>query len=158
MLTLPPIHNRYYGGPATDALRIMNVNRAALAISPARLAQFHRDPTVRRDLWYQISGILYIDTIPAAGTDREWFSRLSIRGIQWLWLWVAIMVLPRRRTPWESKALLMAPLLYLVVYLLYTVDLYYPRHIVAGYLAMGISVLYVVGRGWRRVASEQESA
>ena len=39
MLTLPPIHNRYYGGPSTGALRIMNVNRAALAISPSRLAQ-----------------------------------------------------------------------------------------------------------------------
>ena len=38
MLTLPPIHNRYYGGPSTGALRIMNVNRAATFVGKSAAA------------------------------------------------------------------------------------------------------------------------
>jgi hypothetical protein len=150
LLTWPPIHNRYYGGPATTALRIMNVNRAAVAISPSRLVQVHRDPTVRRDLWRQIRGILYILDTRGAGTGAGEFTWLVMRGLQWLWLGTAVVALPRRQTPSGTRALLLVPLLYLVVYLLYDVDIYYPRHILAGHLAQGVSILYVLGRGWTR--------
>ena len=157
MLMLPPIHNRYYGGPATGTLRIMNVNRAALAINPLRLARVHRDPTVRRDLWNQIRGVLYISDIREATTERGGFARLVIWGLQWLWLGTAIVALPRSGLAPCTKALLLVPLLYVVVYLFYVVDIYYPRHIVAGYLALGISILYVVGRGWTTSQTERES-
>jgi hypothetical protein len=150
MLTLPPIHNRYYGGPATEAHRIMNVNRAALAIDPSRLARLHRDPDVRRDLGDQVRGILYVHGGRGTTTEPDRFARLMIRGLQWLWLGTAIVVLPRRGLAPGAKSLLLVPLLYFVVHLLYTVDTYYPRHILAGHFALGVSVLYAHGPGWPR--------
>jgi len=146
MLALPPLHNRYYGGADTPALRIMNVNRAGLAISPSRLADFHRDPQVRRDVWDQIRGILYADEIREATAEQGSFTRLVVRGLQWLWLGTVVVVLPRRGVPGVTKALLLVPLLYLIVYVFYDVDIYYPRHLIAGYLGLGISALYAVGR------------
>lgn len=44
------------------------------------------------------------------------------------------------------------PLLYLGVRLIYVVDDYYSRHIIAGHLAMGLVTLNAVGQGWRRRA------
>ena len=148
MLTLPPLHNRYYGGPATETSRIMNVNRRALAISPAQLPDLYRDPETRRKLWGLLAGILNIPESPEAKEGGDGFTRGTMRGIQGLWVATAIVVLPRRRMQPGAKALLLVPLLYLIVHLVYAVDIYYPRHIVAGHLALAISVLYVVGRGW----------
>ena len=54
MLTLPPVHNRYYGGPNLEAWPVANVNRAALAIAPSRLAQLHRDPALLEELREQL--------------------------------------------------------------------------------------------------------
>ena len=44
--------------------------------------------------------------------------------------------------------LLGLPLLYLGVHLVFQVDTYYPRHIVAGHLAMAVVALYAIGRGF----------
>lgn len=150
LLTLAPLHNRYYGGRATATIRILNINRAALAIGPSRLARLHRDPDVRRDLWDQVRGILYVHGTRGTATEPDRFTRLMIRGLQWLWLGTAIVVLPRRGLAPGAQALLLVPLLYFVVHLLYTVDTYYPRHILAGHLALGVSVLYAHGPGWPR--------
>jgi hypothetical protein len=150
MLTLPPIHNRYYGGPTTEARRVLNVNVAALAIPPSRLGRLHRDPAVRRQLWGQLRRILYRDDTREFPPQRERFSRLTMWGLQWLWLGTAVVALPRRRLAASTKALLLAPLLYFAVQLLYIVDVYYPRHILAGHFTLGVSVLYTAGLGWTR--------
>jgi hypothetical protein len=148
MLTLPSVHNRYYGGPALEARRILNINRVALAISPSRLTELHRDPGVRRALWEQVLRVLYLHTTRNAPPQRDRFSRLTIRGIQWLWAGTVIVAFSRRRLAVATKALLLVPLLYLGVHLLYSVSIYYPRHIIAGHFALGVSVLYTFGRGW----------
>ena len=148
MLAFPPLHNRYYGGPATEAYRIMNVNRVALVISPWQLAEIHRDPTVRRQLWEQVRRILYLHPTRDVPPARDRVSRLTMRGLQLLWAGTTMVALSRRRLAAVTKALLLVPLLYLGVHLLYAVTIYYPRHIVAGHLALGVSVLYALGRGW----------
>jgi hypothetical protein len=42
------------------------------------------------------------------------------------------------------------PLVYLAVHLVYHVDFYYPRHIIAAHLAMGLVTLNALGRGRAR--------
>jgi hypothetical protein len=157
MMTLPALHNRYYGGPETEARRILSVNRAAVAITPSRLAELHRDPSVRQDLWDQVRRILYLHEAREATPEPDRWSRLTMWGLQWLWLGTAIVALPRRRLAAGTRALLLVPLLYFVVYLVYTVGIYYPRHILAGHFALGVTVLYTLGPGWVDTRPERKS-
>lgn len=62
-------------------------------------------------------------------------------GLQWLWLATVIVALSTRRVPGVTIALLLVPLLYFIVHVLYVVDVYYPRHIIPGHLALGLSLL-----------------
>jgi hypothetical protein len=47
------------------------------------------------------------------------------------------------------------PLVYLGVHLVYHVEFYYPRHVIAGHLAMGLVTLFAVGRGWAGQAGRE---
>ena len=89
-----------------------------------------------------------MDGRPEAPPERERFSKLTMRGLQWVWLATAIVALSSRRVPGITRVLLLVPLLYFIVHLLYVVDVYYPRHIIAGHLALGLSLLCAAGRGW----------
>jgi hypothetical protein len=106
MVTLPAVHNRYYGGRTIDARRILSVNRAALAITPSRLAQLPRDPEARREVWDQIRRIFHLHEAGEDSPLRDRFSRLTMWGLQWLWVGTALVVLPRRRMEAGTKALL----------------------------------------------------
>jgi hypothetical protein len=71
-------------------------------------------------------------------------------------LWVVTCLVANRRRGFApgAKVLLVAlPLLYLGVHFVYVVDDYYPRHIIAGHLAMGLVSLNALGRGWPRTSS-----
>ena len=149
MLTFPPLHNRYYGGPATETSRIMNVNRRALAISPGQLPGDLSGPGRSPAAVGAAAGILYLHPTRDANPARDRTSRPRCGGLQLLWVGTTIVALARRRLATGTKALLLVPLLYLGIHLLYAVNIYYPRHIVAGHLALGVSVLYALGRGWR---------
>jgi hypothetical protein len=66
-------------------------------------------------------------------------------AIQFLWVGAAALAVGYwRRAGWRSLALLLAPLALLVPFLFYNAIIYYPRHPVAGHIAMAIAVLYVV--------------
>ena len=85
--------------------------------------------------------------------DTGWvrLSRAAIRGLQVLWLTTCVLTIRRRGVAPGTKVLLVGlPLLYLGVHLIYVVDDYYPRHIIAGHLAMGLVTLNAVGPGWPR--------
>jgi hypothetical protein len=155
MLTLPSLHNRYYGGAETKTLRLLGINRVAVVITPSRLAAVHNHPGAWREVLDQIRRILYRYDTRESFPQRDRFSRLTMWGLQWLWAGTAIVALSRRRLAATTKALLLVPLLYFVVHLVYTVEFYYPRHILAGHLALGVAVLYTVGRGWTNVPSER---
>jgi hypothetical protein len=66
-----------------------------------------------------------------------------VRGLQILWLVAAGQALFGRRLSWPAQLLvLLVPALYLGVHLVYQVTVYYPRHVIAGYLSMGIVTMY----------------
>ena len=143
------LHNRYYGGPRPEALRIMNVNRAAVAISPSRLAELHRDPSVAAGAVGSDPANPLHSTRPGGGPGRDGFIAARDAGAP-----VAVAGDGDRRVAAPPhapghEALLLVPLLYFVVYLLYDVEIYYPRHILAGHLALGVSCpLRRSGAGW----------
>jgi hypothetical protein len=59
--------------------------------------------------------------------------------LQGMWLVSSGILLLTRRQGLEIARLLLAlPILFLMVHLFYQVNLYYPRHIVIGHLAMGL--------------------
>ena len=136
------------GGPATETSRIMNVNRRALAISPAQLPDLYRDPETRRKLWVssrESSTFQSRRRRRRAVTGSHAARCGGSRGCGWRRpssCYRAAACSPARRCCFWSRSCTA------IVHLVYAVDIYYPRHIVAGHLALAISVLYVVGRGW----------
>ena len=52
-----------------------------------------------------------------------------------------------RGMPWRARLLVLVPALYLGVHLFWVVLVYYPRHVVIGYLAVGIVAMYVAATG-----------
>ena len=66
-----------------------------------------------------------------------------MHGLQAAWILAALLV--ARRWRWSrvpAALLLLVPALYLGVHLFYTVTVYYPRHLITAYLAMGVAALY----------------
>ena len=76
-----------------------------------------------------------------------------MRALQVLWLATCVLAFRLRGFEPGTRILLVGiPLLYLGVHFIDVVDDYYPRHIIAGHLAMGLVTLNALGRGWKRNA------
>jgi hypothetical protein len=117
-------------------------------LPPQDLLRLLHDPEVRARVWYQVDHVFYLHALRDQFPRGEWVSWVAIHGIQLCWLAVGLVVLARRRTPGLTKLLVVWPLAYLAVYLVYQVDYYYPRHIIAAHLAMGLVTLNALGPGW----------
>jgi hypothetical protein len=97
----------------------------------------------RAELAAHILQVLYLEPLP----DLD--LRLAMHGLQVAWLLAAAAVIATwRRVDWLTRLLVFWPVALLGVHLFYTPLYYYPRHLVAGYLAMGLVAAYVAsGRG-----------
>jgi hypothetical protein len=148
ILSLPAVHNWYYGG----RLSLTGDSPAHnLRLPPSKWLRVPRDPIVRVEALNHVDHVLYLNPVDDPFPRGDALSRLAIRGLQVLWLTTCVLVLRRRGFALDTVALLVSlPLLYLGVHLVYVVDDYYPRHIIAGHLAMGLVTLNAVGRGWSR--------
>jgi hypothetical protein len=146
-LMLPAAHNLRYGGQLVWGTG--NQDRPVNTVIPLRdLLRVVHDAEVRTRVWYQVDHMFYLHTLHDAFPRGEYVSWVAIHSIQILWLAVCLLTLTRRTAPCMTKVLLGLPLLYLGVHLVYVVDFYYPRHIIAGHLAMAVVALYAVGRGF----------
>jgi hypothetical protein len=154
MFSLPAAHNLYYGGQLVWTT-LQAQGPGATAIAPREVGGLLRDPAVREKVWYQVDHMFYLHTVRDRFPRGDWMSWVAIRGIQVVWLAVALLTLARRVAPGTTKVLMGLPLAYLVVHLVYHVEFYYPRHIIAGHLAMALVTLYAIGRGWAREAGRQ---
>ncbi len=146
-LPLPVAHNLYYGGQLVWSTG----NQSApvnTVLPPRALLRFFDDSKVRARVWYQVDHMLYLHTLRDRFPRGEYVSWVAIHGIQLLWLVVGLLTLARRSAPAITKILLGLPLVYLGVHLVFVLDFYYPRHIVAGHLAMALVTLYALGRGF----------
>jgi hypothetical protein len=146
-LPLPAAHNLYYG----RELVWSTGNQSApvnTVLSPRRLLRFFDDPDVRARVWYQVDHMFYLHTLRDKFPRGEYVSWTAIHGLQLLWLGVSLLTLARRTAPGLTKILLGLPLAYLGVHLVFVVDFYYPRHIIAGHFAMALVSLHALGRGF----------
>ena len=146
-LALPAAHNLHYGGRLVWGTASQDDPRN-MVMPPGGLLRFVHDAGIRARVWYQVDHLFYLHTVRDAFPRGEYVSWAAIHSIQILWLAAGLLTLARRTAPCMTKILLGLPLLYLGVHLVFQVDIYYPRHIVAGHLAMAVVALYAVGRGY----------
>ena len=130
--SLPLAHNLYFGGEAvllTTSAFIPNQIRA----SPGVWADAFSDAEARRLVVTQLRWLLVLE----GPTHLRWIAR----GAQLLWLVSVAGLLAGNRRPPGVYLLAAVPALYLGVHLFYDVTSYFPRHVVAGHLAMALVAL-----------------
>ena len=143
--SLPLAHNLYYGRrpvPFTTS----GTDKATLTLPPGQLVTIGHNANARARAVAQIRQTLYLEPLPDPGL------RLAMHGLQAAWLLTAVGVIGAwRRIDRPARLLVLCPVAFLGVHLFYTPLYYYPRHLVAGYLAMGLVAAYLAGgRGRRR--------
>jgi len=140
---LPAAHNLYYG----DKVVLLPTSSAIpenLVLRPVTYWEARHDEDAKDRVLEHLDLLLYGPAahkrpVPAGGSLAPVF-----RGFQALWLLAVVLML---RHAWVSGTLrhlpvAVAPAFFLGTHLFYQVDVYYPRHIVVGHLAMAAVALY----------------
>jgi hypothetical protein len=155
ILALPSLHNLYYGGQ----LALTGQSQPhLLRLPPALWPRMFHDPRLRKEALNQLDHVFYLNPVDDPPPRGDELSRAAMRGLQVLWLAACVLALRRRGFEPGAKMLLLGlPLLYLGVHFVYVVDDYYPRHIIAGHLAMGLVTLNAAGRAWPRAGPRRRS-
>ncbi len=153
LAALPAVHNYVYGERLVWTTTSATISQN-LRIPPARYLDLRSDEALRAQVVEHLEGILY------SGAEADRGDRLRpwpvYRGLQVLWLTAAIVLFvrrrgsrPRERVDLATVMTLASPVVFLAPHLFWQVDVYYPRHIVIGYLAMGAAALYASCAGCR---------
>jgi hypothetical protein len=143
---LPAAHNVIYGG----ALELAPTNQGDPTAVSLKLSDLHKvfsDPATRQLLEDQLYRMFYFEPRldnPARQAHVSTSLAIVMHALQALWLAALAYVIRHRRQLKLASlmALLIAPGA-LVIFVSYNPLIYYPRHIVAGHLGMGIAALYV---------------
>lgn len=141
---LPAVHNIIYGSrfvPFADSASIaMNV-----PLPPTDVFEICCDSNARATFASQARGVTVIGTPAPIGFV------LNIRMIQLAWLVSLVLLWVRRRKVGAASFLIAAmPVALLAPHLFFQVHVYYPRHIILGYLVMGLAAAYVFSAVGRR--------
>ena len=149
---LPLAHNLYYGGRWVLFTTTAAVP-ATLALPPARWPALLHDPGARALAWTQVQHLVF--WLPQQDQTLD----LAVHGLQAAWLLAIAMVgLRRVRASAPTVVLLALPAVYLAVHFAYDATSYFPRHVIVGYLAMGLVALYVAGRPARPRSGAESAA
>jgi hypothetical protein len=144
VLLLVPAHNLYYGGRATP-LPTSAAIPENYVLPPARIVRALDDGQARQALRAQLRYVL-------AGQDVEggWLLRPALLGLQVLWLGTLAWAIARRRLTMSSALVAAVPAVYLGIHVVYQVEVYYPRHILAGHFMMGAAAAILFHAAPRR--------
>jgi hypothetical protein len=131
---LPLAHNLYYGHRFVLATTSEGPNQV---VPWWEFFKIPFDPQLSTKFWHQLQGVLYVG--PMARSSRL---GLVLHGLQLFWLAGIVGTALR----WHSRSatarvLMLLPAMLLIPHLFYDVSTYYPRHIVAGYVAMAVVVI-----------------
>jgi hypothetical protein len=132
---LPLLHNIFYGGEwvLSTTSGGASVN---LALLPSTWLAFLRGDPAAADLVREQMGMLFL---VADSPQSQWPTLIVMGFFSLAWLAVIIRALLRRR--WFDLLWLAAPVPFLAVHFIFNVSTYYPRHVVAGYLSLGITAV-----------------
>lgn len=153
IVLLPALHNVVYGHrfvvlPETPRLPVnfpLPLPRAVRACC---------DTDARAVLVSQLRGVTVTPPdLPRAG-PLSFYG--MVRALQALWLLALVLWVSwwRHRPSVHAGALMVAPLLFLVPHVFIQVYGYYPRHVVAGYLAMGLGTSLFLAELCQRLRPE----
>jgi hypothetical protein len=140
---LPSLHDTIYGGRFLEFGLTSGTTPGAMQIQPEDLLQVLWDGNVQSKLWTHIQQILYV-----GGPSAPYSTTLALLLPALLLSWIAALVYSLRRrhsVPRGRLIALAAPAAYLLPHLLYQVDDQFPRHLVAGYLAMAAVTIGTIG-------------
>jgi hypothetical protein len=143
--TLPSLHNLYYGG-ALVPIATSLPERVNFPLQISDLGRLSEDPSIFATLQSQVLGVV------AFRTDASLMAIASGPMFIWLRIIQVGLILMLLWGVWNhfggsSKAALLVgvPLAFLVPHFFIQVYSYYPRHIVQGYLAGAIILVFVTG-------------
>ena len=139
----PLAHNLYYGGRLVPFTTSGSDSRN-LTLPPSKLLAIGHDPAVRARAREQLRALLAFEPLGTAVVP------FALHGLQVVWL---VAPAQWRRVDSTTRLLLLWPAVFLGVHVFYQTTTYYPRHLVAGYLAMGLVGAYVASGRGRRAAT-----
>ncbi len=140
IMLLPALHNLVYGGQ----LELLPTGASSVEdLKLGRLFDVFSDGSVITILRDKLAALLYLtpreELNPALGT--------AILAIQITWIATVVRAFRRRRTiAWYVWWILGWPLTYAIPFISYDVYIYYPRHIMAIYVAAAASIIFVESR------------
>jgi hypothetical protein len=145
---LPLAHNLVYGHQFVVSSTSGTIPDN-LDMPPAVLARaLGADGPERRALLHKGALMLHAAHGPqfmVEDAPTDWVTDLGFHGLQAVWLATGLALLLARALDLRT-ALWLTPALYLGLHAVYVIHIYYPRHIVAGYLAMGLVSMLWWGR------------
>jgi hypothetical protein len=139
---LPALHNLYYGGRL-----VLTPGEATLPLNmpfpPSDVLKLLKSAVARSTLFSQLRGVF---VLPSEATFVRQPFPAAVHIMQVLWLGaVVVAVALRKSLNWRTSALLLIPVAFLGPYIFAQVYVYYPRHVVAGYLMAAVATLAFVG-------------
>jgi hypothetical protein len=149
---LPALHNLVYGGKPQLLVNTPHIPQ----VYPFTLSDVPRlccNSAVQTAFLRQLRRL----TVVGAGSGAA-FTIIS-HLIQIVWLGAVIVVIGNwRRTDVLGRVVAFLPLAFMVPQLFLEVNVYYPRHVIADYLVMGLSSAYVLGDFWMHLSPPLQSA
>lgn len=139
ILLLPLAHNLYFGGqPVIFTTSQLISNNLNLPLDTWVNSIF--TPSLRPIIWQRISDIFYFtESTPSHQLQ------IAFHGLQFIWsMSIITCIFFRKHVTWASKLLILLPMLYLGVHFIYQVNVYYPRHIITGHMAMGLTASFLI--------------
>lgn len=136
------MHNLVYGGvpaflPQTPRLPVN------FPLPPGQLLETLRSRDAEGVLREQIAGVLVLPEVSAAATVPVDYLT-AVRVVQAAWLLALVWVMVARVRRERLLIPMLVPVAFLAPHVLFQVYVYYPRHVVIGYLAAALAVLAVV--------------
>jgi hypothetical protein len=147
---LPAIHNLHYGGrfvvlPETPRIPVN------FPLPPGRLIRVCCDSSVRGTFVSQLRGVTVLDAPSWGRPEATARFAASVALLQVLWLASLMGLWLNRRKSSPTMFMVAAlPLAFLLPHISLQVYVYYPRHVVVGYLMMGLAAAFVMGELARR--------
>jgi hypothetical protein len=135
LLCLPALHNYVYGGKFIFFTNSADIP-ANLVLPPRKLLVIFSEPRVMTQAWQQLKYLIGI--VRASYLDTSLC--MWVLSTLWLIVWVKIIA-NWKAYPLAAKLMMMLPFLFLGVQYFYILNVSYPRHLIAGYMVMGLASL-----------------
>ncbi len=138
---LPGLHNFYFGG---QLVLLQTSLPSSYILTPAQLLQIAVNSDVSRSFLFQLEGVLASSTKLSSALDGSFLS--TIRLLQASLIGIALLgLIHLYRGSWRATLLTAVPAVFLATHLFVQVDMYYPRHIVVGYMVGALTLVALAG-------------